>query len=248
MAKKSGLGQEFYIHGYDLSGDVGSLDGVGAPRGTLDITAINKSAVERLNGRSDATLSFNTWFNDATEQEHAALKGLPTTDRVVLWAMGGSTGDAACAFPAKQLDYDGSRGTDGSLAFTVNCVADGVAADWCELLTDGQVTHGSAGSNTSRDDGAATSAGLVAYLEIVDADSGTPTVTIQQSSDNGSSDAWATVLSFSAVGYASAPTAERVTVSGAVERYLRVTTTGTFSNADFIVATRRGTGEDDVAL
>jgi len=248
MAKKSGLGQEFYIHGYDLSGDVGSLDGVGAPRGTLDITAINKSAVERLNGRSDATLSFNTWFNDATEQEHAALKGLPTTDRVVLWAMGGSTGDAACAFPAKQLDYDGSRGTDGSLAFTVNCVADGVAADWCELLTDGQVTHGSAGSNTSRDDGAATSAGLVAYLEIVDADSGTPTVTIQQSSDNGASDAWATVLSFSAVGYASAPTAERVTVSGAVERYLRVTTTGTFSNADFIVATRRGTGEDDVAL
>ena len=101
MAKKSGLGQEFYIHGYDLSGDVGSLDGVGAPRGTLDITAINKSAVERLNGRSDATLSFNTWFNDATEQEHAALSGLLTTDRIVLWAMGGSTGDAACAFPAR---------------------------------------------------------------------------------------------------------------------------------------------------
>ena len=130
----------------------------------------------------------------------------------------------------------------------MGCESNGVAMDWCDLLTDGQVTHASAGSNTSRDDGAATSAGLVAYLEIVDCDSGTPTVVIQQSSDNGSSDAWATVLSFSAVGYASAPTAERVTVSGAVERYLRVTTTGTFSNADFIVATRRGTAQDDVTL
>tara|TARA_Y100000310_G_scaffold145001_1_gene144357 strand:- start:367 stop:1113 length:747 start_codon:yes stop_codon:yes gene_type:complete len=248
MAKKSGLGQEFYIHGYDLSGDVGSLDGVGAPRGLLDITAINKSAVERLNGRSDATLSFNTWFNDATEQEHAALSGLVTTDRIVLWAMGGSTGDAACAFPAKQLDYDGSRGADGSLAFSVSCVADGVAADWCALLTDGQVTHASAGSNTSRDDGAATSAGMVAYLEIVDCDSGTPTVQIQESSDNGSSDAWTNVVTFSSVGYASTPTAERLTMSGTVKRYLRVTTTGTFSNADFIVATRRGTDQDDVSL
>ena len=83
---------------------------------------------------------------------------------------------------------------------------------------------------------------------MVDCDSGTPTVTIEQSSDNGSGDAWATVLSFTAVGYASAPTAERVTVSGAVERYLRITTTGTFSNLDFVVTTRRGTAQDDVTL
>ena len=248
MAKKSGLGQEFYIHGYDLSGDVGSLDGASGTRELLDVTSISKSATERLVGRSSATLGFNTWFDDEAEKEHAALSGLVTTDRVVLWAMGGATGDVACAFPAKQLNYDASVGGDGSLSFSVGCESNGVAMDWCDLLTDGQVTHASAGSNTSRDDGAATSSGLVAYLEMVDAASGTPTVVIQESSDNGSADAWTTILSFSAVGYASAPTAERVTVSGAVERYLRVTTTGTFSNADFIVATRRGTAQDDVTL
>ena len=248
MAKSSGLGQEFYIAGYDLSGDVGSLSGVGSPRQLLEITSINKSAVERLNGRSDASLSFNTWFNDAAGQEHAALSGLPTTDRLVLWGFSGSTGDVACAFPAKQMSYDGSRGADGSLAFSVDVAADGIASDGCELLTDGQGTHSSAGSSTSRGDGAATSAGLVAQLQIVTAASGTPTVTIQQSSDNGVSDAWATLASFTAVGYASPPTAERITVSGAVERYLRVTTTGTFSNAQFVVATRRGTAQDDVTL
>jgi len=248
MAKKSGLGQEFYIHGYDLSGDVGSLDGASGTRELLDVTPISKSATERLVGRSSAALGFNTWFDDEAEKEHAALSGLSTADRVVMWAMGGTTGDVACAFPAKQLNYDASVGADGSLSFSVDCESNGVAMDWCDLLTDGQVTHSSSGSNTSRDDAAATSAGLVAYLEIVDCASGTPTVTIQQSSDNGSTDSWATVLSFSAVGYASAPTAERVTVSGAVERYLRVTTTGTFSNADFVVATRRGTAQDDVTL
>ena len=248
MAKKSGLGQEFYIHGYDLSGDVGSLDDVSGPRELLDITSINKSATERLVGRSSASLGFNTWFDDEAEKEHAALSGLVTTDRVVLWALGGSTGDVACAFPAKQLNYDASVGADGSLSFSVDCESNGVAMDWCDLLTDGQVTHSSAGSNTSRDDGAATTAGMVAYLEIVDCDSGTPTVQIQESSDNGSSDAWTNCMVFSSVGYASTPTAERSTMSGTVKRYLRVTTTGTFSNADFIVATRRGTAQDDVTL
>jgi len=248
MAKKSGLGQELYVHGYDLSGDVGSLDSVGSPREQLEVTAINKSARERIFGLSDGSLSFNSFFNDATEQEHAALSGLPTADRIICCNMGGTRGDASYCLTAKQVNYDGTRGTDGSLAFTVGAVANGIAPDWCETLTAGQETHASAGSSTSRDDSAATSAGLIAYLEIVDCDSGTPTVTIQQSSDNGSGDAWATVLSFTAVGYASAPTAERVTVSGAVERYLRVTTTGTFSNLDFVVTTRRGTAQDDVTL
>ena len=50
MAKTSGLGQELYVHGYDLSGDVGSLDSVGSPREQLEVPAINKSARERIFG------------------------------------------------------------------------------------------------------------------------------------------------------------------------------------------------------
>jgi len=248
MAKKSGLGQQIFVHGYDLSGDVAAINNASSPRELLDSTALNASAHERIMGLTDGNLAVNSWFNDSTEQEHAAFKGLPTTDRIVTWAFGATRGDVAACLVSKQINYDGSRGSDGSLSFTIDSQANGVGLDWCETLTTGKETHSSAGSSTSRDDGAATSAGMVAYLEIVDCDSGTPTVTIQQSSDNGSSDAFATVLSFTAVGYASAPTAERVTVSGAVERYLRITTTGTFSNLDFIVSTRRGTAQDDVAF
>ena len=248
MAKKSGLGQQIFVHGYDLSGDVATIDNAGSPRNLLDITAINASATERLVGLSDGNISFSSWFNDSTEQEHDALSGLVTTDRIVTWAFGATRGDVAACLVAKQLNYDGSRGTDGSLSFSVDTQADGISLDWCNTLTTGKETHSSAGSSTSRDDGAGTTAGMVAYLEITDCDSGTPTVTIQESSDNGSSDAWVNVLSFSAVGYASAPTAERVTSSGTVERYLRITTTGTFSNLDFCVSTRRGTSQDDVAF
>ena len=248
MAKKSGLGQQIFVHGYDLSGDVATIDNAGSPRNLLDITAINASANERLVGLSDGNISVSSWFNDSTEQEHDALSGLVTTDRIVTWAFGATRGDVAACLVAKQLNYDGSRGSDGSLSFSVGTQADGISLDWCNTLTTGKETHSSAGSSTSRDDGAGTTAGMVAYLEITDCDSGTPTVTIQESSDNGSSDAWVNVLSFSAVGYASAPTAERVTSSGTVERYLRITTTGTFSNLDFCVSTRRGTSQDDVAF
>jgi hypothetical protein len=248
MAKKSGLGQQIFVHGYDLSGDVSAIDNASSPRELLDSTALNASAHERIMGLSDGNLAVSSWFNDATEQEHAAFKGLVTTDRILTWAFGATRGDVAACLVSKQMDYNGSRGADGSLSFSIDSQANGVSLDWCETLTTGKETHSSAGSSTSRDDSAATSAGMVAYLEITDCDSGTPTVTIQESSDNGSSDAWATVLSFTAVGYASAPTAERVTVSGAVERYLRITTTGTFSNLDFCVSTRRGTSQDDVAF
>ena len=248
MAKKSGLGQQIFVHGYDLSGDVAAIDNAGSPRNLLEITAVNASATERLVGLSDGNLSVSSWFNDATEQEHAAFSGLATTDRIVTWAFGATRGDVAACLVAKQLNYDGTRGTDGSLSFSVDTQADGISLDWCNTLTTGKETHSSAGSSTSRDDGAATTAGMVAYLEITDCDSGTPTVQIQESSDNGSSDAWTNCMVFSSVGYASAPTAERSTMSGTVKRYLRVTTTGTFSNLDFCVSTRRGTSQDDVAF
>tara|TARA_R110000737_G_scaffold69432_1_gene97914 strand:+ start:856 stop:1191 length:336 start_codon:yes stop_codon:yes gene_type:complete len=86
MAKKSGLGQQIFVHGYDLSGDVAAIDNASSPRGLLDSTAINASAHERIMGLSDGNLAVSSWFNDSAEQEHAAYKGLPTTDRILTWA------------------------------------------------------------------------------------------------------------------------------------------------------------------
>jgi hypothetical protein len=245
MAKKSGLGQQIFVHGYDLSGDVSTIENAGSPRELLDATALNASANERLVGLSDGNISVASWFNDSTEQEHAAFKGLPTADRIVSWVFGATRGDVAACLVAKQINYDGSRGSDGSLSFTVDTQANGVALDWGNTLTTGKETHSAAAVSTARDDGATTGYGLVGILSVIDVDSGTATVNIQQSADNVT---FATILSFIAVDNTSVPTAQRLTLSGAILRYLRVSTTGTFSNCDFCVVTRRGTAQDDVNL
>ena len=139
MAKKSGLGQQIFVHGYDLSGDVATIDNASSPRGLLDTTALNASAHERVVGLSDGNISVSSWFNDSTEQEHEAFKGLPTTDRIVTCALRATRGDVAACLVAKQLNYDGSRGSDGSLSFTIDTqAAAGVPLEWGNTLTTGK--------------------------------------------------------------------------------------------------------------
>ena len=243
MAKSSGLSQNFYLAGYDLSGDVGAINNCSSPRTVLDVTAINKAAIERLMRLSDAQLEFAAWFNDASGQEHLALRGLPTADVVVVWAMGTTLGDSAVGLVAKQVNYDGSRGQDGSLALTVSCLADGIALEWGDMLTAGIDTHTGATDGTSIDDAAGTSDGIVGYIHAPAFNGTDVTVVIQESSDNGAGDAWTTKLSFTQITVVNA--SERKTATGAVERYVRVSSSGTFTSVDIAVMYRRGNTNDD---
>ena len=241
MAKGTGLAQNFYLHGLNLSGDVGAIDKAASPRAVLDVTAIDKSAVERVLARIDGLLEFSVYFNDASEQEHASLKGMPTTDVLVVYANRETIGAVAGLLRAKQVNYDWARGQDMSLVGKVQCVADGVPLEWGEMLTAGPDLIASSGSQASKDDAASTSYGLMAILHIFDIGSGTPTVVIEDSPNNST---WATLVSFAAVAAGSDPTAERVVVNGTVDRYLRITVTGTFTNLSLAIAYRRGTAFD----
>ena len=242
----SGLSQEFFIGGYDLSGDVGAIDECSSPREYLEAPVLNKSAMVRIRGRTDGKISFKTWFDDATGLEHDALKGLPTADVVVLWGLGNTLGDEAAGLVAKQVDYNWSRGADGSMEGSVQCLGQGASLEWVQRLTAGAVTHSSAGSETGVVDAGATTRGLIGYLQVMTI-SGAPTFLIQQSSNttNGIDGAWTTIISF---GASSARHGVRQTSSGAVAKGLRVTTTGTFSSAVFTMAYVRGTAQDDVTL
>ena len=248
MAKGSGLAQAFFIGGRDLSGDVGSLSRCGSLRALHDVTGLNQSAIHRVNGLADGVIEFNPWFNDAAAQEHIALRGLPTADVIVLYANRSLVDAAAAGLVAKQMNYDWTRPADGSLAGVVQALANGTPLEWGVMLTAGSITHASATSAASKDDAASSANGIVGYLQVVSIATGTPTFVIEESSDNGVGDAWTAKLSFAAVAQASAPTAERLTATGTVERYLRATTTGTFTNAVFAIMYRRGTAQDDVAL
>tara|TARA_R100001530_G_scaffold33644_3_gene26390 strand:- start:25 stop:774 length:750 start_codon:yes stop_codon:yes gene_type:complete len=247
MAKKAGLAQQIFVQGYDLSGDVSAINNASSPRGVQEITGINASGVERIMPRTDGAINYNTWFNDAALQEHVILSSLPTTDSLVLWALGGSIGDAAAMLVSKQLDYPVTKAADGSLAATIDCQGNGEPLEWGVMLTAGKITHGSAtaaGSGTSFDQGAATSSGAVGMLHIMDISSGSPSFTIQDSANNSS---FASIIGFSTVADGAEPKAERVSMTGTVRRYISVASTGTFSDCVFAAAIRVGTAQDDVA-
>src|SRR4051812_31688817 len=114
MAKQTGLGDAFYIGGYNLSSDVNALGNISGPQTPIESTGIDKSAMERLGGQRSGLIEFTTFFDDQAIQEHAALKGLPTADTQCMYFRGTTLGNPAAAMTAKQINYDGARGNDGS--------------------------------------------------------------------------------------------------------------------------------------
>jgi len=227
MAKQNGLGDSLLIDGYDLSGDIGAVQTISSRSGVLDMTAINASAKERILSHLDGELGFNAFFNKATSQEHLVLRARGSgANRVMTWLRGSTIGKAAYGIVAKQVNYDGNRATDGSLTFEVQGLGAAYGGEFADQLTAGLRTDTAATNGTSLNNGAATSKGVSAYLQVT-AFSGTDvTMKIQSSSDNGSGDAFATITGGTFTQVTSAPTSERIVTSltQAVEQYLRAIT------------------------
>lgn len=149
MSKQSGLGDQLLVGGYDLSGDAGAIDSVGGGPSLLEVTAINKSAFERLGGIRDGRIEWTSFFNDATGAAHPVLKERPTTDVHVMYQRGTTLGSPAASLIAKQINYDGERGDDGSLTFTIEALANGYGLEWGEQLTAGLRTDTAATNGSS---------------------------------------------------------------------------------------------------
>lgn len=243
MAKSSGMGMGVFVDGYDISGDYQSFSRIGGGPAAIELTGVDKYAFERTGGRRDGAVDATTYFNpdtiaggQAADRSHLVLKSLPLTDRAIM-----VTHPSAEAWNliAKQGGYDPTVGADGSLTFAVNSQANGYGLEPGRLLTvgdKGKVTQGSAGSLASVDFGAAAAFGAQFHLQVFAFTGTSAIVTIEQSSDNGVGDAWAAVTggAFAAVTARGTQRLETAR-SQAMERYLRVTTTGTFSSLVFAV-------------
>jgi hypothetical protein len=238
MAKASGLGNQLYVDSTNLSNDIGAIKRISGGNSPLVITGIDKLAYERVGGKRDGGIDFTAWNNTAAAREHAVLSTLPTADRQVLVAVSTLIGSDAAAMIAKQVNYDPTRGADGSLTEDVSAVANGFGLEWGNLVTacdrtDTTATSPATGADLNAYGGASVSFSWQAYL-IVSAFAGTSvTCTLQDSADNS---AFAN-LTGGAFTAASAPGTQRLAGGAAatVRRYVRVITTGTFSNAVFTV-------------
>lgn len=238
MGKQTGLGDNFYIAGYDISGDVQSISRIGGGPMALEMTGIDKSAFERQGGLRDGGMAFVTYFNDATGQAVPVLKGRPTTDVIAAYCRGTTLGNPGAACVAKQLNFDPNQGNDGSLTFTVDIQSTLYGLEWGKQLTAGKRTDTGAANGTGVDFGVgSTTFGLQAFLQVFSLTGTNVDVKLQESSDNGAGDAWVDVTGGAFASVTAAPAVERIQTARdlTVERYLRVVTSGVFTSAVFNV-------------
>ena len=166
MAKVTGLGDNLYIAGYDISGDVGALGKVSGSHAVKEVTCIDKYAVERLALTRDGEIGFTGWFDTATGAIHAALNSLPSTDVLLTYARGTTRGSPAACVIAKQASYDVNREVGGALSVACQGVGNGAGLDWGLQLTAGKETIAGAGNSTGVDFGMADSIGTVPVATI----------------------------------------------------------------------------------
>lgn len=244
MTKTAGLGDQFYFSGNDLGGDIQQLSRIYGGPAALDSTDITQRGMSRFGGLRDGGFEATAFFDPAVGASHAVLSALPTADVLGTYHHVNSAagtpaiGDPAASCIAKQIDYGANRSQDGQLLFQFPVMANGFGLEWGFLATPGKLTQGGAGNGASLNLGSAGPGafGLQAYLHVFAFTGTSITVKLQSSSDNGAGDAFADIAGATFLAASAAGTWQRIAVAAAtIEQYIRIVSTGTFSNAVFLV-------------
>lgn len=246
--KQSGLGDHLYISGHDVSGDIGAVNKISGGPATIDVTAINRSAIERIGGLRDGGIDYSAFWNPTNgvgqpAAAHEVLSLLPTGDVLMTYVRGATLGGPVACCIVKQLNYDGTRDDSGAMTFAGSTQGNGYGLEWCNGLSAGQRTDTVPADGDTVDLDTITGVvgptefGLQAYLHVLALEGTDITVTLQEST-NGTT--WTDVTG-GAFDEATGITSQRITTARdqAVPRYLRASTTGTFTSATFSVAVNR---------
>lgn len=233
------------VGGYDLSGDARALGSASYDPTEVDMTGWSNTVMQYLTNIPEVVLDgFEALMNDDTGRAYDVLKtsgGAANLHEVSLLFGGGgepAIGDPAFVMGAVQLG-DMVASSDGVAVVTANFRVDASSVT-SFAYPHGVVLHGNTAetatfSSTSVDltNGVYSLAnGAQAIIHVTSAEStGTWTFTIEDSANDST---WASLVSFTVDG--TSITSERVTVAGAVDRYVRLTgTNGTATSCTFAV-------------
>lgn len=133
--KQSGLGDYIAVDNSagslkDISNDVNSVQ-VSTPQGLIEVTGLDKSAMERIVGMCDGQVQLSGTFNPASNLSHDVFK-VRTAVRTVTYCIGGNTS----TYPKLSMEmvianYELNRATDGSVRWTATLqLADGTVPTW----------------------------------------------------------------------------------------------------------------------
>ena len=235
MAVRKGLYFDFWVDGYNLT----PLSTEVVPSvecDTIEAGAYNNTVKQYLCGRMDGSIDFTGLFDSSVAGTlHEALKTV-AADKVAGLAWGDNAaptvGDIAAGMPVHQSSYAVSADLDGIVASKATMKSIGTALEWGVLLANLEAVSAD-GNTASVDNAAASSAGAAAYLFVTGVSAGdTCSFKVQHSTNNST---WADLITFAATG--GAIIAERATVAGTVNRYVRVLydVTGSAVDIDFAV-------------
>lgn len=223
-----------FLEGYGLTTDISNVTDIGNVYDELEVSGYTQDH-NYLPGMADATIVLDGYFDDASGSTHTALKTITASQsKLVTVALGNNAlptlGDPAASMDAQEVNYTVSPPRDGVMMVNATFKNRGNNVEWGELLIDTSVTAD--GQTSSVDNGALSSAGAVAYLHITALSAGDTIVVKVQDSTNNSD--WVDLITFALDG--SAVDAERATVSGTVNRYVRVDYDVTGTDVSFPIA------------
>jgi hypothetical protein len=244
VTKSSGMGDQLWVGGYDVGASTNSIGRISGGPAALDYTDITQLAFDREGGERDGGMDIVSYWNPSAGGSHDVYSPLPRTDAIATYAHTTLIGGASANLVGKQIGYDGNRTPEGGFLLNVSALANSYGLQWAFQATAGKRTDAAATAAAAvspLDQVTATPGafGAVMWVHLFSLGSGSVTIKAQESSDNGA-DAYADVVGATTGALAAAPTALRIATGAInVERYIKIVTTGSFTNAVFSVSFAR---------
>ena len=241
MAVIHGSNADAFLNGYDV-GEFFNNVRYSANRDIHDVTVFNSGGNKEYSPSpiDESTASASGFFDhdavtDADGGDYAleAAVASQAMTSVFCWFPGGASAVGARgralegAITNYEIEDDSGNVATASMEMTSN-----VGVEPVDLLAT-LAARVNSFTGTSDDNGAATTEGGSAYLQVTDVTSGTLPVIVEHSTDDA---VWSTKGTFSNV--TADHDSERIALSGTINRYTRASATGTYSAA-FLVAIHR---------
>jgi hypothetical protein len=237
MAFVHGKDCDVLVDEFDLTGYLNQAN-ITTNMQTVDVTPFGADDHQYLAGLEGGTISLGGMFDaTATVGSDAVLDAaLDSSNHMVTIGFPGvdTVGNNCALANSRQVEYQVRAPVNDAVRITANIQADGAIRVGGVLLHDLSAETGAV-DETSVDNGALTSYGAVANLHVTAFTGTDATVTITDSTDDNT---FAELIPFTQV---TGVGAEHATVTGTVNRYVRVELTGTFDTITFAVSFARNT-------
>ncbi len=235
MAFLHGKDAGVFVAEFDLSGDFTQYT-PSYSVATSDITTMGNTAHIYLAGTTTATLNVQGVFNAATDKSDEEFTAALGNELVVTASPTAATsiGDDADMVNGFIESYSPRSPGNDAVRFSTTMQGSGVATGGKILHQNNQESSTSSGYASVRAVAQAASAsGAVGHIHVTEFSGTDATITIEDSSDDI---AFGSLVAFA---QATGLTSERVSVTGEVLEYVRVSLAGTFTTVTFVVGFAR---------